>query len=54
MCPVVLGTAGKLVFEVVVKPFHQAITLRMVCHCLVVLDVQQVAQGGPQGEGQLL
>ncbi len=43
----------KGVFEMVAKPLHQAIRLRMVFYHLPILDVQLVAQGGPQGGGEL-
>jgi hypothetical protein len=41
------------VFEAAMKAFHQTVVLRVVSYCLGVLDVKQVAQGGPQGGGKM-
>ncbi len=35
------------------KALHQTVGLRVVSCCLRVLDVKQVAQGVPQGGGEL-
>jgi hypothetical protein len=53
VCPVVNGAAGpERVFEVTLEALHQTIGLQMVACCLGLLDVEQVSQGGPQGEGE--
>ncbi len=41
------------VFDVAVEAFEQTIGLWVVGCCLGMLDVEQVAQGGPQGGGEL-
>jgi hypothetical protein len=47
--PVRRGAAGtEGVLEMAMEAFDHPIGLWMVCWCLGVLDVQQVAQGGPQ------
>ncbi len=52
--PVRRGAAGaKGVFEATVEMFHHPVRLRVVGCCLAVLDVEQGAQGGPQGGGEL-
>ncbi len=46
------GTASqKYVLEAEVEAFNHPFRLRMVCCRLGMLDVKQVAQGGPQGGG---
>ena len=45
------GTQG--VLEAAVEPLNQAVTLRMVCSCWHVVDVEQHAEGGPHRGGEL-
>ncbi len=49
--PVRHGAAG--VLQAAVEAFHHPVGLRVVGHSLVVLDVEQAAEGGPQGGGEL-
>jgi hypothetical protein len=52
--PLRCGTASQEhVLEAEVEAFHHPFRLRMVCCRLGMLDVKQVAQGGPQGGGEL-
>jgi hypothetical protein len=52
--PVRCGAAGAEGFlQAVVETFHHPIRLRVRGCCLAVLDVEQSAQGGPQGGGEL-
>ncbi len=52
--PVCCGAAGlKRVLEVAMETFHHPGGLQMVCCCLSVMDVKQVAHGGPKGGGVL-
>jgi hypothetical protein len=52
--PLRRGSAGaKGVLEAAVEMFHHPVRLRVVGCCLAVLDVEQGAQGGPQGGGEL-
>jgi hypothetical protein len=52
--PVHHGAAGlELIFEAVIKALNQTVGLRVVSCCLCVLDVKQIAQGIPQGGGEL-
>jgi hypothetical protein len=52
--PVFRSAAGpKRVLEAPVEAFYHPVRLRVVCCHLGVLDVQQGAQGGPQGGGEL-
>jgi hypothetical protein len=54
VCPINCGAAGsECVFEAAVESFHQTIGLRMVGCCVGMLDIQQVAQGGLQGGGEI-
>ena len=52
--PVRRGAAGpEGVLQTVVEVFHHPIGLRVVGGGLVVLDVEQAAEGCPQGGGEL-
>ncbi len=52
--PVRRGAAGtERVLETAVEALHHSVRLRVVSRRLVVLDVEQAAQGGPQGGGEL-
>jgi hypothetical protein len=52
--PVRLGATGQeRVLETAVEAFYHHVRLRVVCCRLGMLDVEQVAQGGPQGGGEL-
>jgi hypothetical protein len=52
--PVRRGAAGSEgVLQVAVKAFHHPVGLRVVGGRLAVLDVEQAAQGSPQGRGEL-
>ncbi len=51
--PIRRGAAGaEGVLQVTVKAFHHPVGLR-VGGLLAVLDVEQAAQGGPQGVGEM-
>ncbi len=41
------------VLEAAVETLYHPIRLRVVSHCLAVLDADQAAQGGPQGGCEL-
>ncbi len=52
--PVRRGAAGaEGVLQAAVEAFYHPIGLRVVGSSLVVLDVEQAAEGGPQGGGEL-
>ncbi len=52
--PVRRGTAGaEGVLKAVVEAFYHPVGLQVVGSSLVVLDVEQAAEGGPQGGGEL-
>ncbi len=52
--PVRHGAAGtERVLEAAVEVLHHSIRLRVVSRRLAVLDVEQAAQDGPQGGGEL-
>jgi hypothetical protein len=52
--PVRRGTAGpEGVLQTAVEAFHHPVGLRVVGGGLVVLDVEQTAEGGPQGGAEL-
>ncbi len=52
--PVRRGAAGpEGVLQTAVEAFYHPVGLRMVSGGLVVLDVEQAAEGGPQGGGEL-
>jgi hypothetical protein len=52
--PVPRGAAGaEGVLQAAVEAFYQSVGLRMVGSSLVVLYVEQAAEGGPQGGGEL-
>jgi hypothetical protein len=52
--PVRRGTAGtEGVLQVAVEAFYHPVRLRVVGSGLVVLDVEQTAEGGPQGGCEL-
>jgi hypothetical protein len=52
--PVNRGAAGvEGVLQMAVEAFNHPLGLRVVGICLVVLDVEQAAEGGPQGGGEL-
>jgi len=52
--PVRCGAAGKEgVLQVAVEAFYHPVRLRVVGGGLVVLNVKQAAEGGPQGGGEL-
>jgi hypothetical protein len=52
--PVCRGAAGaKGVLQAVVEAFHHPTGLWVVGSGLVVLDVEEAAEGGPQGGGEL-
>ena len=44
---------AKGVLQATVEEFYQPVGLRVVGSSLVVLDVEQAAEGGPQGGGEL-
>jgi hypothetical protein len=47
-----LSSSQRRVFEATVEVFHHTIGLQTVGCFLGLLHVEQVAQGGPQGEGE--
>ncbi len=52
--PVRHGAAGaEVVLQAAVETFYHPVGLRVVGSSLVVLDVEQAAEGGPQGGGEL-
>jgi hypothetical protein len=52
--PVRRGAAGvEGVLQAAVEAFHHLVGLRVVGRSLAVLDVEQAAEGGPQGGGEL-
>jgi hypothetical protein len=52
--PVRRGAAGaEGVLQAAVEAFYHPVGLRVVGSSLVVLDVEQAAEGGPQGGGEL-
>ena len=52
--PVSRGAAGaEGVLQAAVEAFHHPVGLRVVGSSLVVLDVEQAAEGSPQGGGEL-
>ncbi len=52
--PVRHGAAGaEGVLQAAVEVFYHPVGLRVVGSSLVVLDVEQAAEGGPQGGGEL-
>ncbi len=52
--PVRSGAAGaEGIFQAAVEAFYHPLGLRVVGSGLVVLDVEQAAEGGPQGGGEL-
>ncbi len=52
--PVRRGAAGtEGVLQTVVETFYHPVRLREVGGSLVVLDIEQAAEGGPQGGGEL-
>ncbi len=52
--PVCRGAAGpEGVLQTAVEAFYHPVGLRVVGGGLVVLDVEQAAEGGPQGGGEL-
>ncbi len=52
--PVRRGAVGpERVLEAAVEVFYHHVILRVVCCRLGLLDVEQVAEGGPQGGGEL-
>ncbi len=52
--PVRRGAAGaEGILQAAVEAFYQPIGLWVVSSCLVVLDVEQAAEGGPQRGGEL-
>jgi hypothetical protein len=52
--PVRRGAAGpEGVLQMAVEAFYHPVGLRVVGGGLVVLDVEQAAEGGPQGGGEL-
>ncbi len=52
--PVRRGAAGpECILQAAVEAFHHPVGLRMVGGGLVVLDVEEAAESGPQGGGEL-
>ncbi len=52
--PVRRSAAGaEGVLKAAVEAFYHPVGLRVVGSCLVVLNVEQAAEGGPQGGGEL-
>jgi hypothetical protein len=52
--PVRRGAGGaEGVLQAAVEAFHHLVGLRVVGSSLAVLDVEQAAEGGPQGGGEL-
>jgi hypothetical protein len=52
--PVCRSAAGvEAVLQAAMETFYQSVGLRMVGSSLVVLYIEQTAEGGPQGGGEL-